>query len=129
MPGNMMLMADALGVPLDGQELARRIAAAQAHPLGSRENPVRVSMPTGQREYLSRLRCSDGTAPSFARVRNYGVGVFGAIIDGYDIVCASGDPARRIIYMDMYHPQHDETAAPPGYDLAPRSLWRPQPGL
>jgi excinuclease ABC subunit B len=39
------------------------IAAAASFPLGSANNPVRVGGPSGEQAYLSRLRCSDGSAP------------------------------------------------------------------
>lgn len=99
-------------------ELPRLIAAAAKYPLGSRENPVRVNMPMGQRAYLDRLRCSDGAPPQYDRVGNFGAGVFGSIIDGYRVVCASAEPRESMIYMDMYHPQHDEKAPPPNFTLA-----------
>lgn len=101
-----------------GAELDRRIADASSHPLGSRENPVRVNMPEGQRGYLARLRCADGRAPEFMRVGSYGAGPFGSIIDGYDVRCVDAEPARSMIFMDMYHPNHDERAPPPGFTLS-----------
>lgn len=101
-----------------GAELERRVAEASRHPLGSRENPVRVNMPEGQRAYLARLRCTDGRAPEFQRVGSFGAGPFGSIIDGYDVRCADAEPGRSMIFMDMYHPAHDERAAPAGFTLA-----------
>ena len=41
---------------------AALVAAAEAHPLGSLENPVRVGGPDGERAYLARLRCTNGSA-------------------------------------------------------------------
>lgn len=99
-------------------ELSRRIEAAAGHPLGSERNPVRVSMVAGERNYLARLRCSDGAAPAFQRIGSMAATVYGSIMDGYDVVCAQGQPAKSMIYMDMYHPEHRETAAPPGFTLA-----------
>ncbi len=105
-----------------GARLDAAIRKASAHPLGSKDNPVRVSMPQGQHAYLRRLRCSDDKAPSFERVGNFGPGVFGSIIDGYQVICGGGaEPARSLIYMDMYHPDHDETAAPPGFTFKARA--------
>lgn len=102
-----------------GADLQARIAKASQRPLGSQANPIRVNMPPGQHAYLRRLRCADGSAPSFERVGNFGPGVFGSIVDGYQVACAGGDPKPGVLVMDMYHPDHDETAAPPGYTLAP----------
>lgn len=109
----------ALGGRKPGPAMDRLVAEASKHPLGSKENPVRVNMPPGQREYLGRLRCSSGQAPTFNRVGNFGPGVYGSIIDGYRVVCERGEPKESMIYMDMYHPDHRETAAPPGFILLP----------
>jgi hypothetical protein len=110
------------GGRLKGAQLAAAIDKAASHPLGSKENPVRVSRPQGQHAWLRRLRCSDDRAPTFERVGNFGPGVFGAIIDGYKVTCAGGvTPAESIIFMDMYHPDHDETAPPPGFTLTVRA--------
>ena len=45
------------------EEMQALAAAADAHPLGSLENPIRVGGPEGERAYLSRLRCSGGSTP------------------------------------------------------------------
>ncbi|MGE3143912.1 MAG: hypothetical protein AB7L65_11380 [Hyphomonadaceae bacterium] len=99
--------------------LPRLIEEASRHPLGSQQNPVRVNMPPGERAYLNRLRCSDGSAPGYIRVGNGGPGVFGSIVDIYDVRCSNGEPRESQIWMDMYHPTHDETAAPPGFTIVP----------
>lgn len=105
---------------LAGDTLDSRIETAAAFPLGSRENPVRVDMPAGQRAYLDRLRCSNGKKPAYERVGNFGVGVFGSIIDGYQVVCpGKGEPKESMIFMDMYHPDHLETAPVPGFTIKP----------
>ena len=110
------------GGRVSGSELAARIRKASAYPLGSRDNPVRVNMPAGQRAYLDRLRCSNGERPTYGRVGNFGAGVFGSIIDGYRVVCANGGlPAESLIYMDMYHADHYETAAPAGFTITGRA--------
>ena len=119
-------LADVLGVlaggRLKGARLEAAIGEAARHPLGSKENPVRVSMPQGQHAYLRRLRCADGKAPKFERVGNFGPGVFGSIIDGYRVACGGdAEPAESLIYMDMYHPDHVETVAPPGFTLKARA--------
>lgn len=102
-----------------GKELEKLIEQAQAHPLGSKENPVRADMPGGQRAYLSRLRCADGGRPEFCRVGSFGAGVYGRIIDGYEVVCDGSEPAKSMIFMDMYHPGHREAAAVPGFTIEP----------
>jgi hypothetical protein len=105
---------------VSGPELARRIKAAAAYPLGSRENPVRVYYPKGEYEYLARLRCETGLAPTYYRVGNFGGGVYGSIIDGYKIGCPGEPPREELIYMDMYHPGYDEKAPVPGFRLLRR---------
>lgn len=118
-PGDLSFEDLTGGGRAKGADLHARIAKASSQPLGSQANPVRVNMPAGQHAYLRRLRCADGSAPGFERVGSFGPGVFGSIIDGYKVACAGGDPKPGVLSMDMYHPDHDETAAPPGYTLAP----------
>jgi hypothetical protein len=101
---------------VSGRELASRVAAARAFALGSRENPLRVLMPPGERADLARLRCPAGDAPAFWRIGSFGGGPYESIIDGYDVRCADGRDAT--IFMDMDHPGHDETRAPAGFTLA-----------
>lgn len=105
------------GVPED--RAARVAAAASAHPLGTEQNPVRVNMPAGQRAYLARLRCADGKAPTFHRIGSAGDGPYGTIMDGYQVDCPGSQPATNVIFLDMYHPNHVETKAPPGYTIVP----------
>lgn len=95
-------------------DLAEAIAAAQAHPLGSRDNPVRVGGPDGERAYLARLRCADGSAPQVGERMDAGVGAFGTIIAAYPVRC--GDAEARIAF-DMYHEEHVEARAPAGFTL------------
>ncbi|MGB3710104.1 MAG: hypothetical protein WA985_00280 [Erythrobacter sp.] len=100
-----------------GEELEQRIAAASAHPLGSKENPVRASGPPGQREYLSRLRCADTSRPAFERAGSAGLSTYGNIVDVYVVTCEGSQPERREIYLDMYHRGHVETRAVPGFGI------------
>ena len=95
-------------------DLAEAIAAAQAHPLGSRDNPVRVGGPEGERAYLARLRCADGGTPQVGERMDAGVGAFGTIIAAYSVRC--GGAEARIAF-DMYHEEHVETRAPAGFTL------------
>jgi hypothetical protein len=104
---------------MQGKKLAKAIERAAAHPLGSAENPVRTEMPQGQRAYLARLRCADGKAPKFFREGNFGIGVYDNIVDGYRVTCEGSEPASSLIYMDMYHGGHVETAAVPGFVIMP----------
>lgn len=103
---------------MKGKKLDKAIAQAEAHPLGSKENPVRVDMPRGQFVYLSTLRCADGQPPKFNRAGNYGIGVFGNIIDGYDLRCEGSEPATTKVFMDMYHAGHVETRPVPGFTIS-----------
>jgi len=99
---------------------ADQIAAGlNRHPLGSAANPVRVNMPEGQRAYLSRLRCADARAPQFQRIGSMGVGPYGQIVDAYDVRCTGSTPASSTLHLDMYHPTHVETHAPPGFTIVP----------
>ena len=106
------------GLPaIEGAALEARIEQASAYPLGSQKNPVRAQMPQGQRAYLSRLRCSDLSRPTFYREGNAGLGVFGNIIDAYEVTCENAEPAKARIFMDMYHPGHIEREAVEGFGI------------
>ena len=98
------------------EEMRQLVAAADAHPLGTNENPVRVGGPEGERAYLGRLRCADGQAPRIGARRDAGVGAFGAVVAAYELGC--GAQASRIAF-DMYHEEHVETRAPAGFTLRP----------
>lgn len=103
---------------LQGKDLERAIRKAEESPLGSQANPVRVSMPAGQRAYLARLRCSDGKAPRFERHGNAGPGPFGNIIDIYAVECQGGTPTSSTVFMDMYHRGFAEQRPVPGFTVA-----------
>ena len=104
---------------VSGSALDRRIASAERHPLGSRNNPVRVEMPPGERAYLRRLRCADGRAPAFSRTGSVGIGVYGNILDAYRVNCGEARPGQVDVYMDMYHPGHVEDRPVPGFTIVP----------
>lgn len=106
---------DMIGGGMKGKKLAKAIAEAEKHPLGSRENPVRENMPQGQRAYLSKLRCADDSAPGFTRAGNVGPGPYGSIVDLYMVTCKD-QPAVEV-YMDMYH-DGGETRPVPGFTFA-----------
>jgi hypothetical protein len=100
---------------LQGAELERALAEADHHPLGSMQNPVRASMPPGERAYLDRLRCPDGRAPRYERQGSGGDSPYGNIIDYYAVQCAGAEPVSVI--MDMYHRGHVETRPVPGFTI------------
>lgn len=86
------------------------------HPLGSEDNPVRSHGPTGQRRYLARLECLDGTSPSIKRVGSHGDGVYGFHVDEVEILCGE---RRSLVFIDLYHPGHVERSPIPGFGLKP----------
>ena len=96
------------------EEMRALVAAAEAHPLGTVENPVRVGGPEGEHAYLGRLRCADGAAPRVGARRDAGTGAFGSVVGAYEVAC--GNAAGRIVF-DMYHEEHVETRAPAGFTL------------
>ncbi len=112
---------------MQGKELERAIAKAEEHPLGSRENPVRVSRPQGQRAYLATLRCSDGKAPRFQRAGNLGPGVYNNIVDLYIVECDGAEPARSEVIMDMYHLGRTEDRPVPGFTIGTSGVTKPRP--
>ena len=95
-------------------EMRALVAAADAHPLGSVRNPIRVGGPDGERAYLARLRCADGTAPRSGARRDAGVGAFGSVVGAVAVNC--GDAAVPLVF-DIYHAEHVETRAPAGFTL------------
>jgi hypothetical protein len=95
------------------------------YPLGSNENPIRVSGPAGQRDYLSRLVCSDGSpVASFERHGSMGIGPFGTIVDAYEVICETQQAQSKFtVYLDMYHGEYVETRAAAGFiALKPRRV-------
>jgi len=101
-------------------DMIEAIAAAAAHPLGSAANPVRVGGPPGERAYIARLRCGDGSAPRIGPRADAGVGAFGTIVAAYPLDCGAAAPGQATLVMDMYHEEHSEDRAPPGFTLLPR---------
>ena len=101
-------------------EYERELAAAAAFPLGSLQNPVRVSGPDGERAYLARLRCADGSQPRIGAARPGGSGGFGNLVDVVAVDCAAAMPGRAEIRLDVYHEEHQVRSPPPGFSLAPR---------
>lgn len=86
-------------------------------PLGSAENPVRVSGSKGQRDYLSHLVCDNNEMVStFSRAGNAGPGPYGTIIDVYSVICDTNQGVvTHNVYLDMYHPNYSETRPAAGF--------------
>jgi hypothetical protein len=103
------------GPELSPEQLAAAVAEADKHPLGAKENPVRVSMPPGERRYLGNLRCPTGEAPGFSRLGSTGKGPFGNILDVYTVKCPAAEPVN--VYMDMYHGDPERRPVP-GFTIA-----------
>lgn len=109
-----------LGLAPDEDDVRARIAAAEGQPLGSAQNPVRVGGPPGEHAYIARLRCADGAAPRVGQRHNDGIGAFGTIVDVYPLDCGAAAPGQVNLVMDMYHSEHREDRAPPGFTILPR---------
>ncbi|PKM16254.1 MAG: hypothetical protein CVV12_04605 [Gammaproteobacteria bacterium HGW-Gammaproteobacteria-2] len=105
--------------------LPHRPDTAVSGLLGSRSNPVRVYQPQGEREYLHRLRCDNGTPPTYERVGSVGFGPYGRMLDAYRVQCSEANPT--VVYMDMYHCE-EETQPIPGFSQAPEIGVRPRSG-
>jgi hypothetical protein len=112
------LLAD-LGVGSSDEEIARQVAAASAHPLGTRENPVRVGGPQGQQDYITRLRCEDGREPKTSIREDAGIGAFGSVVQAFQLDCGAAAPGNVRLVMDMYHAEHREERAPLGFRIVP----------
>ena len=108
-----------MGLAPEQDDLREAIEAAAAHPLGTAQNPVRVGGPQGERAYIARLRCGDGSQPRVGQRGSAGIGAFGTIVDVYPLDCGSAAPGRFDLVMDMYHAEHRETRAPAGFSLLP----------
>ena len=98
------------------EEMRQLAAAADAHPLGTAENTVRVGGPEGEHAYLGRLRSADGAQPRIGSRREAGIGAFGSVVGAYALTC--GAETRQVVF-DMYHEEHVETRAPAGFTLRP----------
>jgi len=98
-------------------ELQRSIAAANAHPLGSSANPIRVAGPEGAQAYVARLTCADGSAAKVGQRRDGGVGAYGSVVHLYPVDCGAAGPARVDLLIDIYHEENVETRPPAGFSL------------
>ncbi len=109
-------MVNAMNRVSPEEEMRQLAAAADAHPLGTVENPIRVGGPEGEHAYLGKLRCADGAIPRIGARHEAGVGAFGSVVGAYDLGC--GTETRRVVF-DMYQEEHVETRAPAGFTLQP----------
>ena len=112
-----------------GNSVKPNMKDVEKHPLGSAKNPVRVSMPVGQYDYLSRLVCENGEPVSaFSRDGSVGAGPYGSIMDLYTVICDTNQGVvEHSVYMDMYHPDNTETRPAAGFKaLKPRETLKPR---
>lgn len=109
-------LADALGAVF-GERKQPNMAMVEKYPLGTPENPVRVAMPIGQRDYLARLVCDNGEQVSaFARSGSAGIGPYGSMIDAYTVICDTYQGAvEHTVFLDMYHADYEETRPAQGF--------------
>ena len=123
-PGDRTVSPEALleqlGMGVSDAALAEAVAEADLHPLGTEANPVRVGGPAGERAYIARLRCADGSKPKVGIRGSAGVGAFGSIVDIYPLDCGAAAPGRVDLVMDMYHEEHREDRPPPGFTITAR---------
>jgi hypothetical protein len=98
------------------EEMQVMIAAAEAHPLGTAENPIRVAGPDGATAYLARLRCPNSAVPRVGPHGEGGVGAYGSVLRAYEVSC--GNAAGRLLF-DIYQEENVETRAPAGFTIAP----------
>lgn len=89
------------------------------YPLGSKYNPVRVNGPKGEQDYMGRLVCANGDDAKFERSGSAGKGPYGFVLDRYKIVCTGSEDVE--VFVDMYHPNHSETAGVSGLTLKEKS--------
>lgn len=86
-------------------------------PLGSKENPVRVGGPEGQRNYLSRLICDNNEQVSaYGRLGSSDIGPYGGIMDIYEVICDTDKGVvKHEVFLDMYHHNYVETRPAAGF--------------
>lgn len=92
-----------------------------AEPLGTIRNPVQAQSPQGERAYLDRLRCPDGTPPAYERQGSGGPARDGHLVDFYEVTCPGAAPV--VVVMDMYH-AGAEDRPPAGFTILPRGAQR-----
>ena len=107
----------AFGQGSSDEEMTKAIAAANAYPLGTLQNPIRVAGPDGARTYLARLRCADGSTPTAGRETPGSTDAYGTLTTIIPITCGSG-PAAPLVFV-FYQEEYRETRPAPGFSLAP----------
>ncbi len=111
-------LVEAIGSGNSDAAIQQAIAAANAHPLGTLGNPIRVGGPEGERAYLARLRCSDGRAPGIGAKAAAGIGTYGSVVDAYPLDCGAAAPGKVSLILDKYHEGNEEQRAPAGFQIA-----------
>ena len=93
-----------------GKQIKPNMREVEKHPLGTEKNPVRVSMPEGERDYLTRLVCANGEQVSaFARMGSGDLSPYGSVMDIYTVICDTDQGAvEHTVFMDMYHANYVE---------------------
>jgi hypothetical protein len=109
-------LTDALGA-IFGERKKPNMAELEKYPLGTPENPVRVAMPIGQRDYLARLVCNnDEQVSAFIRTGSAGIGPYGSMMDAYTVICDTDQGAtEHPVFLDMYHADHEEKRPATGF--------------
>jgi hypothetical protein len=136
---SISIIAAGCATSSDGQPEAAPSASAATK---AADNVVEVCKPAGERQYLQRLRCPDGSAPTFARSGSGGSrtpyeeedekkvmeqmfreGPLAPgepdyhVVDYYDVRCGATEIE---VVMDMYHCNQDPpTQAPAGFTIEP----------
>lgn len=100
-----------------GQPQKADASKTDKFPLGSKENPVRVGGPEGQRNYLSRLVCDNNEQVSaYGRLGSSDVGPYGTIMDIYEVICDTDKGVvKHEVILDMYHYNYIETQPAAGF--------------
>lgn len=100
-----------------GEQKQPDMSEVEKHPLGSEKNPVRVSMPVGERDYLARLICENGERVSaFSRNGSGNFSPYGSIMDIYTVICDTTRGAvHHTVFMDMYHANYVEKRPAHGF--------------
>jgi hypothetical protein len=99
------------------EEMAKAIVAANAYPLGTLQNPIRVAGPDGAHAYLARLRCADSSTPAIGREAPGSTDAFGTLTTIVPVTCGTGPPAPLVF--DFYQEEFRETRPAQGFSLAP----------
>ena len=99
------------------RKMGERQPGKPSGELGGKDRPIRCAEPRGEQQYLARLRDASGKSVQFRRRGSMGVGVYGHILDLYEIRASDGQ--RGEVYMDMYYTRLVDEKAIPGFTLAP----------